>query len=366
MKMLLRLVLLISFIPVVSVLSAQEVEGSAYSFDFVEVEKNFDGDFVFTHTIRKGETIYRLSRMFGLKSRDIFQYNPHLENTIISIGEELVIPLNLDTIETSIALGENFKGAIPIIYTVKPKENLFRISRIYFNQPLINLVKRNKMDDSSVSMGERLTVGWFISSYDNAKEKEVKLREEESQKMVFEKIIKASKSKAQSKKEKPSKIVEKPVEETPVKAKPELEKTIRSEEIVERVAEDTGAIKVENKESIKKPENTVETSNKEEAEEAVIEEDEIELTVQTSKGMALWKRDSADTENLFALHATAKVNTMIEITNPMLGRKVLAKVIGNLPKNSYPDSVILVVTPKVAKDLGIMDTRFFVELRYLE
>jgi hypothetical protein len=69
---------------------------------------------------------------------------------------------------------------------------------------------------------------------------------------------------------------------------------------------------------------------------------------------------------MFALHPTARVNSVIELHNPMMNRKVLAKVIGNIPPNTYPEEVKVIISPKTAKSLGVIDQRFFVKMRYLE
>jgi hypothetical protein len=82
------------------------------------------------------------------------------------------------------------------------------------------------------------------------------------------------------------------------------------------------------------------------------------------KGLAIWNQTSSNSKNLFALHPTAKVGSYIEITNPMMNKTVQAKVIGNIPPRTYTDEISIVVSPRVAKMLGVVDKRFKVRMKY--
>ncbi len=90
-----------------------------------------------------------------------------------------------------------------------------------------------------------------------------------------------------------------------------------------------------------------------------------ELRTAEGQGVAYWHRDSKDNLDLFALHRKAKINSIIEVTNPMTRRKVYAKVIGRIPAAAYGDNVVVVLSPLAAKLLGAVDPRFFVRLHYL-
>jgi LysM repeat protein len=88
-------------------------------------------------------------------------------------------------------------------------------------------------------------------------------------------------------------------------------------------------------------------------------------TVSHENGAAFWNKDAAGLHGYYVLHRYAKRNTWIEVTNPMYNMSVRAKVIGNIPEGSYPDDVLVVVSPSIAKDLGAIDARFYVKVRYL-
>jgi len=82
------------------------------------------------------------------------------------------------------------------------------------------------------------------------------------------------------------------------------------------------------------------------------------------RGIAIWNKEGKDQKNAFALHKTAKPNTIIELYNPVVRRKAYAKVIGSLPEDIYEDDVTLIISPKVAKSLGALDSRFTVEMKF--
>lgn len=82
----------------------------------------------------------------------------------------------------------------------------------------------------------------------------------------------------------------------------------------------------------------------------------------TQKGVAWWNKTKAD-PNLFALHRKAPVNSLIEIRNPMFRRSVWAKVIGTIPA-TYSEDISVIVSQGVARSLGAIDGRFYVEMSY--
>ena len=93
--------------------------------------------------------------------------------------------------------------------------------------------------------------------------------------------------------------------------------------------------------------------------------DERLYTVSHENGAAFWDKHAAGLRGYYVLHRYAQRNTWIEVTNPMYNMSVRAKVIGNIPDGSYPDDVLVVVSPSIAKDLGAIDARFYVKVRYL-
>jgi len=98
--------------------------------------------------------------------------------------------------------------------------------------------------------------------------------------------------------------------------------------------------------------------------DSLIVADSTGIQIASEHGVAWWNKSKRD-PNLFALHREAPLNSLIEITNPMFGRSVLAKVIGTIPP-TYADDIAVIVSQGVAEQLGAIDGRFYVEMRYQE
>lgn len=81
------------------------------------------------------------------------------------------------------------------------------------------------------------------------------------------------------------------------------------------------------------------------------------------KGAAYWDKTATEDSSFYVMHRNAPRNAIIEITNPDTGRKIYTKVLGKVPPK-YPNKVIIVVSPKVAKQLGAVNANFFVSLSY--
>ncbi|MFK8005269.1 MAG: LysM peptidoglycan-binding domain-containing protein [Saprospiraceae bacterium] len=86
----------------------------------------------------------------------------------------------------------------------------------------------------------------------------------------------------------------------------------------------------------------------------------------TQNGVAAWNKNSKNEGKLTALHSSAPINSIIEVTNPMNKRSIFVKVIGRpSSKVYYGPNVKVVLTPKVAKMLGARDPRFYVNINFL-
>lgn len=82
-----------------------------------------------------------------------------------------------------------------------------------------------------------------------------------------------------------------------------------------------------------------------------------------SRGLAIKATSELGVGRFFALHNTARLDSYILITNPILNRTITAKVIGRIPP-VYEKSVEIVVSPEAGHILGAVDHRFFVSLQY--
>lgn len=73
---------------------------------------------------------------------------------------------------------------------------------------------------------------------------------------------------------------------------------------------------------------------------------------------------SSTSSLLFVLYNEAKIGSIMDIYNPMMKRQIKAKVIGKIPTSTYPEDVEIIISPQCARDLGILDSRFKVNVKY--
>ena len=82
------------------------------------------------------------------------------------------------------------------------------------------------------------------------------------------------------------------------------------------------------------------------------------------RGVVYWSKESRRQTDLFALHRTAPINSVIEVRNPLTSRTAFVKVIGRIPRGVHQPEVILVLSPAAASLLGARDNRFFAEIQH--
>lgn len=114
------------------------------------------------HPVKQGQTLYSLSKYYGLSITDLYFANPKLKNKPITVGFPLKIPISYRAIQ-------RFKGKkfgtykwrkIEVCYIVKPKDTMFKIAKSYFKIPIDTLKSRNSLTSNVLSSGQKLVIGW--------------------------------------------------------------------------------------------------------------------------------------------------------------------------------------------------------------
>ena len=97
------------------------------------VRKSNDGTIY--HTIQSGETLYRLSKMYGITTQEICDANPGLSTSNFRVGETICIPNVAKIPENNVTAteqeGKNGQSSKTIKHTVKKGETLYRIAKNY-------------------------------------------------------------------------------------------------------------------------------------------------------------------------------------------------------------------------------------------
>ena len=266
----------------------------------ITVGVNKQNEVIYVHELKKGETLYSLSRYFKVSVNDLLIYNNLNLDEPIPLGARIIIPLDINDIWKSIKPKESW---IPVYYQVKRKETLFKISNSYFNQRIQDMVARNAIEKLSLSINQKLIVGWWGLAFEEPR--------------VIETINQIE-------------------NQDSLRLKPEIELPI-----------DSSIIATE-----------------------LISNDSIQLIkpikLHSTKGIALWDKSETESSALIALHKTAKVGSIIKLQHPVTELIVVAKVVGKIPADVYPDDVDIILSASVASKLGALNSRFRIFMSYYE
>lgn len=84
------------------------------------------------------------------------------------------------------------------------------------------------------------------------------------------------------------------------------------------------------------------------------------------EGIASKIDSSVETEKYLALHRSLPMGTLIEVRNLMNNKKVFVRVVGKLPETGLNENVLIRLTPVCFERLGVIDSRTRVEVSYYE
>ncbi|MEE9438928.1 MAG: LysM peptidoglycan-binding domain-containing protein [Saprospiraceae bacterium] len=306
-------ILIFSIVFISTLLTAQYVSKPIFTQgDVINIQLNKVNKLYCKHKVEKGHTIYSLSKIFGVSANMIYKINGLEDDTQLPLGQILKIPIIESKVFTGTTPPSNSNGAfIPIHYKAKKKDNLYRISKVYFKQDINQLMIRNRMTTKDINVDQAILIGWFVinGNLSNAK------------------------------------------------------KDIKKVDIIENeIIVQKDSVEFETIDSLLKKEIPTDF-NQLLLGTLTYSEYMVEHSKRT---VAYWDKSIADNGTVFALHSTALIGSNLVIYNPLVKRSVRARVVGRIPYGSYTNEVQLVLSPRAAKQLGALDRRFNVELKMLK
>ena len=251
--------------------------------DTIFLSLDYFGQKSFQHDVREGQTLFAISRFYGLSVEELYFFNPGLKDGVVHLGQKIIIPIpNRAILRYRPARFDSSRYA-PIFYMVKRGDTMFNICKRQFRMPIDTIVKRNNLTDIHLRPGQLIHLGWMN-----------------------------------------------------INGIPESFHQANLDPIARRNA----------------------------AMREIFHRTNAEKEMLEHKGAAVWKKDSKEDSDFYALHRFAPLNAVIEVENPMTKRIVYVKVIGKIPDRAYDDEVVIVLSPLSAKALGAKDPRFFVRVSY--
>lgn len=254
------------------------------------------------HKVAAKETLFSISRLYDVSVDEIKAWN-NLKDNALNLGQELVIKKKSTTIATTtLPAMQYIKGA----HTVAAKETLYSIARQY-NITVQQLREWNSLTADEVKIGQTL----FVAQPMYQKPDEIKTQ--------------------------PEVVVKPEVKETPVvtvvkpevKTQPEIKTNPEVKEATIRISE------------------------------SVTGSDEVK-----EGGLAELIEGTDGNRKYLALHRTAKVGTILKVRNELNNREVFVRVAGPLPNVGANTNVVIKISKSAYDRLGAIDPRFRVEVTY--
>ncbi len=249
-----------------------------------------------THIVAEKETLFSISRQYGVTIDELKQWN-NLSDNALALGQELVIKK-----KNAIALVTpplEMKSA-RTVHTVTAKETMYSITRQY-GITAAQLMEWNSLPSDEVKIGQTLFVVQPI--YNQSQTAPTVVIAPATQQIEIPAIVE-------------NKLP--PVSTTPVETTP----TIRISEGVRGTDE-------------------------------VVE-----------AGLAELIEGTEGNRKYLALHRTASVGTILKIRNEMNSREVFVRVMGKLPDTALTDKLVIKISKSAYDRLGAIDPRFRVEVTY--
>jgi LysM repeat protein len=243
-----------------------------------------------THKVAEKETLFSISRLYNVTVDELKQWN-NLSDNSLSVGQELVIKRSEPAAATPVTPRLPQLQSVQSIHTVATKETLFSIARQY-GISVQQIKEWNNLTTEELKIGQQLLVTQPVYKDQTAV----------------------------------STANEKPQVETPAKE-------------VSAPLPDMG-----------KPVIITET---------VRNANEI-----VESGLAELIEGTEANRKYLALHRTAPVGTILKVRNEMNGREVFVRVIGKLPDTALTDKLIIRISKSAYDRLGAIDLRFRVEVTF--
>ncbi|HET9053830.1 MAG TPA: LysM peptidoglycan-binding domain-containing protein [Cyclobacteriaceae bacterium] len=262
------------------------------------------------HIVAEKETLFSISRLYGVTVEDLKTWNNLADNTL-SLGQELVIK-NQPTL-TSSSVNQLETKSAKTVHTVEAKETMYSITRQY-GITVEQLREWNGLQTDELKIGQTLFVSQPMYSKQTTHPPTQTITQVHTQ---------------------TNPVTQQP---TPVIEKTVVPITVPQNPVVTPPVEKTATIKIS---------------------ETVTGTDEVRET-----GLAELIEGTEGNRKYLALHRTAPSGTILKIRNEMNNREVFVRVMGKLPETAPNEKLVIKISKSAYDKLGAIDPRFRVEVTY--
>ncbi|MCW5911583.1 MAG: LysM peptidoglycan-binding domain-containing protein [Cyclobacteriaceae bacterium] len=310
------------------------------------------------HQIDEKETLYAISRRYGVPITAILEHNPAADGGL-AVGQVLKVPYVPKT-KPAVAGGDR-------IHKVAAKETLFSVSRLY-DVSVDEIKTWNNLKDNSLSLGQELVIKkksttlaaqntlpamQAVKGAHTVEAKETLYSIARQYNITVQQLREWNSLTADELKIGQVLFVTQPMyqqQSEEVKMQPQVVE-IRPE--VKETSVVKPEVKTENKTQPAVKETTIRIS------ENVTGTDEVK-----EGGLAELIEGTDGNRKYLALHRTAKVGTILKVRNELNNREVFVRVAGSLPNIGANNNVVIKLSKSAYDRLGAIDPRFRVEVTY--
>jgi len=119
------------------------------------------GQKVFVHEMEPNQTLYSLSRFYGLTLDELYFYNPKNEGGRYGVGSRIKIPIPNRSIIRYRPKDYADSLYVPLYYVIKRGETMYHVAQRLFKLPIDTLMDRNNLIEPVLSVGHKLRIGWM-------------------------------------------------------------------------------------------------------------------------------------------------------------------------------------------------------------
>lgn len=119
------------------------------------------GHGIFSHQLTKGQTMYSLAKFYGIKLDILYNFNTDLPTDGTVPPNQTINVVIPDSAIVDWKMAWPRKQFVPVFYTVKQGETLYKIAKTYFGLNPDTLKSRLYLKDVNLKTGQRLQIGWL-------------------------------------------------------------------------------------------------------------------------------------------------------------------------------------------------------------
>lgn len=118
------------------------------------------GEKLIDHRFEKGQTLFSLSKFYGLTVEELKYYNPGLLDGV-QIGDQVQIPIPNRAIIRYPDATFDYMSHVPLYYTIEKGDTYYGLSNRIFKMPVEEIQRRLLPSGDQLKVGQLLFVGWM-------------------------------------------------------------------------------------------------------------------------------------------------------------------------------------------------------------